>query len=179
MGKIQNCVCLHRITCVQPWPVFDSSHIEPVHTYSWEKNRYLLFFPLQLCNKKIFFLKIDFLFLHGKDELELYFAQRWLVRAKEHLRTYLQEQQGRGSGRRRSHPNSFRKMMSSSDVSRLFKSFMTINEIEIYFWLPMVWKKKLYLKCLIITMFTSSFWSSSLFFFFLLGTWIRLSSSWR
>uniref|UniRef100_A0A3Q3FY17 ZFYVE26-like TPR repeats domain-containing protein n=1 Tax=Labrus bergylta TaxID=56723 RepID=A0A3Q3FY17_9LABR len=38
--------------------------------------------------------------------------------AKEHLRTYLQEQQGRGAGRRRSLVNSFRKMMSSSDVSR-------------------------------------------------------------
>lgn len=99
------------------------------------------FFLYSYAIRKIFFFKIDFLFLHGKDELELYFAQRWLVRAKEHLRTYLQEQQGRGSGRRRSHPNSFRKMMSSSDVSRLFKSFMTINEIEIYFWLPMVWKK--------------------------------------
>lgn len=47
-------------------------------------------------------------------------VQRWLVRAKEHLRTYLQEQQGRGGGRRKSQINSFRKMMSSSDVSRLF-----------------------------------------------------------
>ncbi|KAM7376287.1 hypothetical protein PAMP_006030 [Pampus punctatissimus] len=46
------------------------------------------------------------------------FMMRWLVRAKEHLRTYLQEQQGRGSGRRKSQVNSFRKTMSSSDVSR-------------------------------------------------------------
>lgn len=46
-------------------------------------------------------------------------TQRWLVRAKEHLRTYLQEQQGRSSGRKKSQVNTFRKMMSSSDVSRL------------------------------------------------------------
>lgn len=44
--------------------------------------------------------------------------QRWLVRAKEHLRTYLQEQQCRSSGRKKSQVNSFRKTMSSSDVSR-------------------------------------------------------------
>ncbi|KAL7380753.1 hypothetical protein ABVT39_023353 [Epinephelus coioides] len=58
-------------------------------------------------------------FTHGASSyLQLGEQQRWLVRAKEHLRTYLQEQQGRGSGRRRSQVNSFRKMMSSSDVSR-------------------------------------------------------------
>ncbi|CAJ1074767.1 zinc finger FYVE domain-containing protein 26 [Xyrichtys novacula] len=58
-------------------------------------------------------------FTHGAGSyLQLGEQQRWLVRAKEHLRTYLQEQQGRGSGRRRSQVNSFRKMMSSSDVSR-------------------------------------------------------------
>ncbi|XP_040916541.1 zinc finger FYVE domain-containing protein 26 isoform X2 [Toxotes jaculatrix] len=50
--------------------------------------------------------------------LQLGEQQRWLVRAKEHLKTYLQEQQGRGTGRRKSQANSFRKMMSSSDVSR-------------------------------------------------------------
>ncbi|MED6239767.1 hypothetical protein ATANTOWER_010938 [Ataeniobius toweri] len=44
--------------------------------------------------------------------------QRWLARAKEHLKTYLQEQQGRGAGRRKPSVNSFRKTMSSSDVSR-------------------------------------------------------------
>ncbi|XP_074548541.1 zinc finger FYVE domain-containing protein 26 [Halichoeres trimaculatus] len=58
-------------------------------------------------------------FTHGASSyLQLGEQQRWLVRAKEHLRTYLQEQQGRGAGRRRSQVNSFRKMMSSSDVSR-------------------------------------------------------------
>ncbi|KAM4625378.1 zinc finger FYVE domain-containing protein 26 [Polymixia lowei] len=58
-------------------------------------------------------------FTHGAGSyLQLGEQQRWLVRAKEHLRTYLQEQQGRGAGRRRSTVNSFRKMMSSSDVSR-------------------------------------------------------------
>ncbi|XP_041668136.1 zinc finger FYVE domain-containing protein 26 isoform X2 [Cheilinus undulatus] len=58
-------------------------------------------------------------FTHGAGSyLQLGEQQRWLVRAKEHLRTYLQEQQGRGAGRRRSQVNSFRKMMSSSDVSR-------------------------------------------------------------
>ncbi|XP_023142394.2 zinc finger FYVE domain-containing protein 26 isoform X3 [Amphiprion ocellaris] len=58
-------------------------------------------------------------FTHGASSyLQLGEQQRWLVRAKEHLRTYLQEQQGRGGGRRRSQVNSFRKMMSSSDVSR-------------------------------------------------------------
>lgn len=44
--------------------------------------------------------------------------QRWLVKAKEHLKAYLQEQQGRGAGRKRSSVISFRKTMSSSDVSR-------------------------------------------------------------
>ncbi|XP_071385189.1 zinc finger FYVE domain-containing protein 26 [Centroberyx affinis] len=58
-------------------------------------------------------------FTHGASSyLQLGEQQRWLVRAKEHLRTYLQEQQGRGAGRRKSPVNSFRKMMSSSDVSR-------------------------------------------------------------
>lgn len=58
-------------------------------------------------------------FTHGAGSyLQLGEQQRWLVRAKEHLRTYLQEQQGRGSGRRKSQVNSLRKMMSSSDVSR-------------------------------------------------------------
>ncbi|XP_037550750.1 zinc finger FYVE domain-containing protein 26 [Nematolebias whitei] len=58
-------------------------------------------------------------FWHGATSyLQLGEQQRWLVRAKEHLRTYLQEQQGRGPGRRRSAVSSFRKMMSSSDVSR-------------------------------------------------------------
>uniref|UniRef100_A0A667YLE1 Zinc finger FYVE domain-containing protein 26 n=1 Tax=Myripristis murdjan TaxID=586833 RepID=A0A667YLE1_9TELE len=58
-------------------------------------------------------------FTHGANSyLQLGEQQRWLVRAKEHLRTYLQEQQGRGAGRKKSGVNSFRKMMSSSDVSR-------------------------------------------------------------
>lgn len=58
-------------------------------------------------------------FTHGASSyLQLGEQQRWLVSAKEHLRTYLQEQQGRGAGRRKSQVNSFRKMMSSSDVSR-------------------------------------------------------------
>ncbi|AWP16085.1 putative zinc finger FYVE domain-containing protein 26 [Scophthalmus maximus] len=58
-------------------------------------------------------------FTHGASSyLQLGEQQRWLVRAKEHLRTYLQEQQGRGTGRRKSQVNSFRKMMSSSDISR-------------------------------------------------------------
>ncbi|XP_051244231.1 zinc finger FYVE domain-containing protein 26 isoform X4 [Dicentrarchus labrax] len=58
-------------------------------------------------------------FTHGASTyLQLGEQQRWLVRAKEHLRTYLQEQQGRGSGRKKSQVNSFRKMMSSNDVSR-------------------------------------------------------------
>ncbi|KAM3595590.1 uncharacterized protein V6R79_025751 [Siganus canaliculatus] len=58
-------------------------------------------------------------FTHGATSyLQLGEQQRWLVRAKEHLRTFLQEQQGRSSGRRKSQVNSFRKMMSSTDVSR-------------------------------------------------------------
>nr|XP_023691726.1 zinc finger FYVE domain-containing protein 26 isoform X1 [Paramormyrops kingsleyae] len=57
-------------------------------------------------------------FAHGaKSYLQLGEQQRWLVRAKEHLRTYLQEQQGRCSSRRKS-SSTFRKKMSSSDVSR-------------------------------------------------------------
>ncbi|XP_057714797.1 zinc finger FYVE domain-containing protein 26 isoform X2 [Corythoichthys intestinalis] len=59
-------------------------------------------------------------FTHGATSYQqLGDQQRWLVRAKEHLRTYLQEQQCRGSVRRKSaQGGSFRKMMSSSDVSR-------------------------------------------------------------
>ncbi|KAK2826639.1 hypothetical protein Q5P01_020853 [Channa striata] len=58
-------------------------------------------------------------FTHGASSyLQLGEQQRWLVRAKEHLRTYLQEQQSRGSGRRKCNVNSFRKTMSSTDVSR-------------------------------------------------------------
>ncbi|KAK5886858.1 hypothetical protein CesoFtcFv8_017850 [Champsocephalus esox] len=58
-------------------------------------------------------------FTHGATSyLQLGENQSWLVRAKEHLRTFLQEQQGRGGGKRRPQVNSFRKMMSSSDVSR-------------------------------------------------------------
>ncbi|XP_075964862.1 zinc finger FYVE domain-containing protein 26 isoform X1 [Anarhichas minor] len=65
-------------------------------------------------------------FTHGASSyLQLGENQRWLVKAKEHLRTYLQEQQGRGAVRKRSSVNSFRKMMSSSDVSR------HINTIEL------------------------------------------------
>lgn len=65
-------------------------------------------------------------FTHGATSyIQLGEQQRWLVRAKEHLRTYLQEQQGRSSGRKKSQVNSFRKMMSSSDVSR------HINTIEL------------------------------------------------
>ncbi|XP_026194977.1 zinc finger FYVE domain-containing protein 26 isoform X2 [Anabas testudineus] len=65
-------------------------------------------------------------FTHGATSyLQLGEQQRWLVRAKEHLRTYLQEQQGRGPGRRKSQVNTFRKMMSSSDISR------HINTIEL------------------------------------------------
>lgn len=57
---------------------------------------------------------------HEHSDKPLPLVQRWLVRAKEHLKTYLQEQQGRSGGRRRSQGSSFRKMMSSSDVSRCF-----------------------------------------------------------
>ncbi|XP_061700872.1 zinc finger FYVE domain-containing protein 26 [Syngnathoides biaculeatus] len=59
-------------------------------------------------------------FTHGATSYQqLGDQQRWLVRAKEHLRTYLQEQQCRGGVRRKSSQGgSFRKMMSSSDVSR-------------------------------------------------------------
>ncbi|XP_062378501.1 zinc finger FYVE domain-containing protein 26 isoform X4 [Sardina pilchardus] len=58
-------------------------------------------------------------FTHGAQTyLQLGEQQRWLVRAKEHLRTYLQEQQSRGTSRKKSLSSSFRKKMSSSDVSR-------------------------------------------------------------
>ncbi|KAG5266093.1 hypothetical protein AALO_G00249720 [Alosa alosa] len=58
-------------------------------------------------------------FTHGAQSyLQLGEQQRWLVRAKEHLRTYLQEQQSRGTSRKKSVSSSFRKKMSSSDVSR-------------------------------------------------------------
>ncbi|XP_055026367.2 zinc finger FYVE domain-containing protein 26 isoform X2 [Misgurnus anguillicaudatus] len=54
-------------------------------------------------------------FSHGAQSyLQLGEQQRWLIRAKEHMRTYLQEQQSR----RKSHSSSFRKKMSSTDVSR-------------------------------------------------------------
>lgn len=58
-------------------------------------------------------------FTHGASSYhQLGEQQSWLTKAKDHLRTYLQEQQGRGAGRRRSQNNSFRKTMSASDVSR-------------------------------------------------------------
>ncbi|KAJ7988765.1 hypothetical protein DPEC_G00312610 [Dallia pectoralis] len=62
-------------------------------------------------------------FTHGAvSYVQLGDQQRWLVRAQEHLRTYLQEQQGGGRGttaaRKKSITNPFRKKMSSSDVSR-------------------------------------------------------------
>ncbi|KAM8833445.1 zinc finger FYVE domain-containing protein 26 isoform 1-T1 [Synchiropus picturatus] len=58
-------------------------------------------------------------FTHGASSYQqLGEQQRWLVRAKEHLRTYLQEQQGRGAGKKKTPVNTFRKMMSSNDVSR-------------------------------------------------------------
>ncbi|XP_066550908.1 zinc finger FYVE domain-containing protein 26 isoform X2 [Amia ocellicauda] len=50
--------------------------------------------------------------------------QKWLIKAKDHLKTYLQEHQGRSSGRKKS-ASSFRKKMSSTDVSR------HINTIEL------------------------------------------------
>ncbi|XP_051504260.1 zinc finger FYVE domain-containing protein 26 isoform X2 [Myxocyprinus asiaticus] len=54
-------------------------------------------------------------FSHGAQSyLQLGEQQRWLIRAKEHLRTYLQEQQSR----RKSNSSSFRKKMSSTEVSR-------------------------------------------------------------
>ncbi|XP_064870441.1 zinc finger FYVE domain-containing protein 26-like [Oncorhynchus nerka] len=61
-------------------------------------------------------------FTHGVvSYVQLGDQRRWLVRAKEHLRTYLQEQQGtrtNSTNRKKSTSNSFRKKMSSSDVSR-------------------------------------------------------------
>uniref|UniRef100_A0A8C5DIM3 Zinc finger FYVE domain-containing protein 26 n=1 Tax=Gouania willdenowi TaxID=441366 RepID=A0A8C5DIM3_GOUWI len=58
-------------------------------------------------------------FTHGAPSyLQLGEQTRWLVRAKEHLRTYLQELQGRGGVRRKASATPFRKMMSSSDISR-------------------------------------------------------------
>ncbi|XP_041121838.1 zinc finger FYVE domain-containing protein 26 isoform X1 [Polyodon spathula] len=50
--------------------------------------------------------------------------QKWLIKAKDHLKTYLQEHSSRTFGRRKS-ASSFRKKMSSSDVSR------HINTIEL------------------------------------------------
>ncbi|XP_024130107.1 zinc finger FYVE domain-containing protein 26 isoform X3 [Oryzias melastigma] len=65
-------------------------------------------------------------FTHGAASyVQLGEQQRWLVKAKEHLKAYLQEQQGRGAGRKRSSVISFRKTMSSSDVSR------HVNTIEL------------------------------------------------
>ncbi|XP_077586758.1 zinc finger FYVE domain-containing protein 26 [Stigmatopora nigra] len=61
-------------------------------------------------------------FAHGATSYQhLGDQQRWLVRAKEHLKTYLQEQQCRGGVKKKA----FRKIMSSSDVSR------HINTIEL------------------------------------------------
>uniref|UniRef100_A0A3Q2YBX0 Zinc finger, FYVE domain containing 26 n=1 Tax=Hippocampus comes TaxID=109280 RepID=A0A3Q2YBX0_HIPCM len=64
-------------------------------------------------------------FTHGATSY-LFPRARWLVRAKDHLRTYLQEQQSRGAVRRKlSQGGSFKKTMSSSDVSR------HVNTIEL------------------------------------------------
>ncbi|KAL0969454.1 hypothetical protein UPYG_G00227580 [Umbra pygmaea] len=61
-------------------------------------------------------------FAHGAvSYVQLGDQQRWLIRAKEHLRTYLQEQQGGRSSnaaRKKITSNTFRKKMSSSDLSR-------------------------------------------------------------
>lgn len=58
-------------------------------------------------------------FTHGASSYhQLGEQQSWLIKAKDHLKTFLQEQQGRGAGRRKSQVNSFRKNMSASDVSR-------------------------------------------------------------
>lgn len=52
--------------------------------------------------------------------------QRWLIRAKEHLRAYLQEQQNRRKTFSSS-SSSFRKKMSSSDISRSDSSYVLEN----------------------------------------------------
>ncbi|XP_038158670.1 zinc finger FYVE domain-containing protein 26 isoform X1 [Cyprinodon tularosa] len=61
---------------------------------------------------------IRFFTVGASSYIQLGEQQRWLARAKEHLKTYLQEQQSRGAGRRKPSVTSFRKTMSSSDVSR-------------------------------------------------------------
>ncbi|XP_053476228.1 zinc finger FYVE domain-containing protein 26 isoform X4 [Ictalurus furcatus] len=57
--------------------------------------------------------------------------QRWLVRAKEHLRAFLQEQQNRRKtfSSSSSSSSSFRKKMSSSDVSRHMNTIMLQLEV--------------------------------------------------
>lgn len=90
-----------------------------------------LFFPPQLCSWQNF-PAFEKCWACPDLKLDYDFVQRWLVRAKEHLRTYLQEQQGRGAGKRKSQVNSFRKMMSSSDVSRYLRVFILCSIITTF-----------------------------------------------
>lgn len=67
-------------------------------------------------------------FTHGAHSyVQLGEKQRWLVRAKEHMRAFLQEQQNRRKTFSSSSSSSFRKKMSSSDVSRSDTSYTQGN----------------------------------------------------
>ncbi|GAA6082903.1 zinc finger FYVE domain-containing protein 26 isoform X2, partial [Tachysurus ichikawai] len=71
-------------------------------------------------------------FSHGAHSyVQLGEQQRWLVRAKEHLRAFLQEQQNRRKtfSSSSSSSSSFRKKMSSSDVSRHMNTIMLQLEV--------------------------------------------------
>ncbi|XP_053088354.1 zinc finger FYVE domain-containing protein 26 isoform X1 [Pangasianodon hypophthalmus] len=72
-------------------------------------------------------------FTHGAHSyVQLGEQQRWLVRAKEHLRAFLQEQQNRRktfSSSSSSSSSTFRKRMSSNDVSRHMNTIMLQLEV--------------------------------------------------
>ncbi|XP_062851780.1 zinc finger FYVE domain-containing protein 26 [Trichomycterus rosablanca] len=70
-------------------------------------------------------------FTHGAHSyLQLGEQQRWLIRAKEHLRSFLQEHQNRRKTiSSSSSSSSFRKKMSSSDVSRHMNTIMLQLEV--------------------------------------------------
>ncbi|XP_039598163.1 zinc finger FYVE domain-containing protein 26 isoform X1 [Polypterus senegalus] len=67
---------------------------------------------------------IRFFTYKAESYVDLGENQKWLVKAKDHLKTYLHECSSRGSARRKS-SSSFRKKMSSTDVSR------HVNTIEL------------------------------------------------
>ncbi|TSV02061.1 Zinc finger FYVE domain-containing protein 26 [Bagarius yarrelli] len=72
---------------------------------------------------------IHFFTRNAKSYVHLGEQQRWLARAKEHLKAFLQEQQNRRKTFSSSSSSSFRKKMSANDVSRHMNTIMLQLEV--------------------------------------------------